>query len=77
MPIERRTRAPAPSDCSVARKARAMARGTVMFAGLVGAKEVGGMKGRPKKVVLGLLEEARRESRSVVMILAAVRKSVN
>ena len=54
MPIERRTRAPAPSDCSIARKAWRMVLGTLMFAGLEGAKNVGGMRGRPKKEVVGL-----------------------
>ena len=48
VPIERRTRAPAPSDCSIARKAWRMARGTLMFVGLLGAKKVGGMSGSPK-----------------------------
>ena len=51
MPIERRTRAPAPSDCSIAKKAWRIARGTVMFVGLLGAKKVGGTRGSPKKDV--------------------------
>ena len=54
MPIERRTRAPAPSDCSTARKAWRMALGTLMLAGLEDAKNVGGMRGRSKKEVVGL-----------------------
>ena len=49
MPIDRRTRAPAPSDCSIAKKAWRIARGIDMFVGLLGAKSVGGMRGRPKK----------------------------
>lgn len=44
--MERRTRAPAPSDCSIARKAWRMARGTDMFAGLEGAKMEGGVEDR-------------------------------
>ena len=36
MPIERRTRAPAPSDCSMARKACLIWRGVVMLVGLMG-----------------------------------------
>ncbi len=51
VPIERRTRAPAPSDCSMARKAWRIARGTVMFVGLLEAKKVGGTRGSPKKDV--------------------------
>ena len=51
MPIERRTRAPAPSDCSIAKKAWRIVRGIDMFVGLLGAKNVGGMRGRPKKEV--------------------------
>ena len=54
MPIERRTRAPAPSDCSIARKAWRIARGMDMFVGLLGAKNVGGTSGRPKKEAGGL-----------------------
>ncbi len=51
VPMERRTRAPAPSDCSMARKACLMARGTVMLAGLSEAKKVAGIRGRPKNEV--------------------------
>lgn len=51
VPIERRTRAPAPSDCSIARKAWRIARGRLMFVGLSGAKNVGGTRGSPKKEV--------------------------
>ena len=51
VPIERRTRAPAPSDCSMAKKAWRIARGIDMFVGLLGVKKVGGMRGRPKKEV--------------------------
>ena len=49
VPIERRTRAPAPSDCSIAKKAWRIARGTVIFVGLFRAKNVGGTSGSPKK----------------------------
>lgn len=46
MPIERRTRAPAPSACSTARKALRIARGTDIFDLIVG-----GMRGRPSNIV--------------------------
>lgn len=46
MPIERRTRAPAPSACSTARNAWRIARGTDMFADFDGAKTEGDVKGR-------------------------------
>ena len=59
VPIDRRTRAPAPSDCSIAKKAWRIARGIDMFVGLLGAKKVGGMRGRPKKEVE--LEDALTE----------------
>ena len=49
VPIERRTRAPAPSDCSMARKAWRIARGTVMFVGLLEEKKLGGTRGSPMK----------------------------
>lgn len=68
MPIERRTRAPAPSDCSMARKACLICRGTVMLAGFAGAKKVGGTRGGPKKGFLPVtLDAARREGESVVL----------
>ena len=60
VPIERRTRAPAPSDCSMARNACLIPLGTVIFAGLFGAKKVGDMRVRPKKegiLVLKLSKE--------------------
>ena len=49
MPFERRTRAPAPSDCSMARKSWRIARGTDIFADFLAAKKVGGVKRRPKE----------------------------
>lgn len=54
MPIDLRTLAPAPSDCSMARNACRIPRGTLMLAGLFGAKNVGGTSGRPKNEVVGL-----------------------
>ena len=42
----RRTRAPAPSDCSMARKACRIARGTDMLEGVLEVKKEGGVKGR-------------------------------
>lgn len=48
VPIERRTRAPAPSACSIARKAWRMARGMDIFADFDGAKKDGGVNGRLK-----------------------------
>ena len=50
-PIDRRTRAPTPSDCSIARNDWRIALGTVIFVGFCGAKKVGGTSGRPKKDV--------------------------
>lgn len=49
MPIVRRTRAPLPSDCSMARKTWRIARGIDMFAGLWDAKKKGGTKGRVER----------------------------
>lgn len=49
MPIVRRTRAPMPSDCSMARKTWRIARGADMFAGLCDAKKEGGANGRVKR----------------------------
>lgn len=46
MPIERRTRAPAPSFCSVASKALEIWRGEVVVRG----SSVGGITGRPAKL---------------------------
>ena len=72
MPIERRTRAPAPSDCSMARKAWRIARGTDMFAGLEGAKKEGGVNERPRKAEVDEFEED-----DVVWLLLIVNRSVN
>ena len=47
VPIERRTRAPAPSACSMARKALRITRGTDIFEVIVGS----GMRGGPSKIV--------------------------
>ena len=55
--MERRTRAPAPSDCSMARKAWRMARGTDMLAGWEGAKKEGGVKDRPRNAGMEEFEE--------------------
>ena len=49
MPIVRRTRAPMPSDCSMAKKTWRIARGADMFAGLCNAKKEGGVKGKVKR----------------------------
>ena len=49
VPIVRRTRAPMPSDCSMARKTWRIARGADMFAGLCDAKKEGGANGRVKR----------------------------
>ena len=46
MPIERRTRAPAPSLCSVASKALEIWRGEVVVRG----SSIGGITGRPAKL---------------------------
>ncbi len=53
VPIERRTRAPAPSACSRAKKALRIVRGTVMFADL-GKPYIarGGKTGRPLNAVV-------------------------
>jgi len=45
VPIERRTRAPAPSACSTARNAWRIARGMDMFADFDGAKKEGDVNG--------------------------------
>ena len=56
VPIERRTRAPAPSDCSIAKKALRIARGIVMFAGFDAPYIArGGMRGKPLKAVVLVL----------------------
>lgn len=49
MPIVRRTRAPIPSNCSMARKTWRIARGADMFAGLCDAKKNGGVKGMVRR----------------------------
>ena len=75
--MERLTRAPAPSDCSIARNACLIFRATVMFAGLEGAKKVGGTSGRPKKrVVSDELDDARMEGESAVLCIFAKRDVV-
>lgn len=48
VPIERRTRAPAPSDCSIARKAWRIVRDIDMLPVVAGAKKEGAVKGRLK-----------------------------
>lgn len=58
VPMERRTRAPAPSDCSTARKALRIALGTVIFAGLVPPYNARrGRNGRPLKDVVVVLSK--------------------
>lgn len=49
VPIDLRTLAPTPSDCSMARKAFRMARGTDMFGDCVREGSCGGTTGRPGK----------------------------
>lgn len=56
--MERRTRAPAPSDCSTARKALRIARGTVIFACFVPPYNArSGRSGRPLKDVVVVLSK--------------------
>lgn len=69
VPIERRTRAPAPSDCSMARKALRIARVTVMFAGFgVPYIEIGGNSGRPLNVVVFSDDMLLKDSRLVRIV---------
>lgn len=47
VPTERRTRAPAPSACSIARKFLAMPLGVAWASGLLRDGSLGGITGRP------------------------------
>jgi hypothetical protein len=50
--MDRRTRAPAPSDCEMARKDCRIARGIDMFEGALRDGSAGGTTGSPGKAVL-------------------------
>lgn len=76
MPMERRTRAPAPSACSLARKARRTARGVIACASLLREGSLGGTTARPGKGVELLVVAVvviLVAGESLVMFLSCVR----